>query len=101
MIIAVLCHEEDEVTRREWCKDWLQKQNERGSHATILQELRTGYELDFTNYMLMDPNTFYDLLDFVRRVSGSIIYFHTSQTVSEVPMLRTRAVFGTPLGARF
>ncbi len=63
MIIAVLCEEEEEMTRREWCKDWLHKRNERGSHATILQELRTGYESDFTNYMRMDPNTFYDLLE--------------------------------------
>ena len=65
MIIAVLCEEEEEeeMTRREWCKDWLHKRNERGSHATIFQELRTGYESDFTNYMRMDPNTFYDLLE--------------------------------------
>ena len=51
MIIAVLCEEEEEeITRKEWCKDWLHKRNERGSHATIFQELRTGYESDFTNY---------------------------------------------------
>ncbi|MPC28536.1 hypothetical protein E2C01_021745 [Portunus trituberculatus] len=30
IIIAVLCEEEVVVTRREWCKDWLQKRNERG-----------------------------------------------------------------------
>ncbi|MPC70351.1 hypothetical protein E2C01_064595 [Portunus trituberculatus] len=61
MIIAVLC-EEKEVTRRGWCKEWLEKRNERGSHATILQELRTGYESDFANYeyMRMDPNAFYE-----------------------------------------
>ena len=49
MIIAVLC--EETTTRREWCKDWLQKRNERGSYATILQELRINYESDFINYM--------------------------------------------------
>ena len=65
MIIAVLC-EDKEVTRREWCKDWLQKRSERGSHATILQELRIGYEKDFTNYMQMDLITFYDLLEKVK-----------------------------------
>lgn len=67
MIIAVLC-EEEEMPRREWCKDWLHKRNERGSHATIFQELKSGYESDFTNYMRMDPNTFYDLLEKVKPV---------------------------------
>ena len=62
MIIAVLC-EDKEVTRREWCKDWLQKRSERGSHTTILQELRIGYETDLTNYMQMNLNAFYDLLE--------------------------------------
>ena len=50
MMIAVLC-EDKEVTRREWCKEWLNKQSERRSNATILQELRIGYESDFTNYI--------------------------------------------------
>ena len=65
MIIAVLC-EDKEVTRREWCKDWLQKRSERGSHATILQELQIGYETDFTNYMRIHLITFYDLLEKVK-----------------------------------
>ena len=70
MISAVLCEdeEEEEMPRREWCKDWLRKRNERGSHATIFQELKSGYESDFTNYMRMDPNTFYDLLERVKPV---------------------------------
>ena len=38
IIIAVLC-EDKEVTRKECCKDWLHKQSENGSHATILHEL--------------------------------------------------------------
>ena len=33
IIIAVLC-EDNEVTRKEWCKDWLHKQS-----ANILHEL--------------------------------------------------------------
>ncbi|XP_064098062.1 uncharacterized protein LOC135209284 [Macrobrachium nipponense] len=62
IIIASLCEDED-VRTREWCKEWLQRRKEKGSHATILQELRDGaYESDFKNYMRMDPNTFYDLL---------------------------------------
>ena len=50
MIITVLC-EDKEVTRREWCKNWLHKRSERGSHVTISHGLQIGYESDFTNYM--------------------------------------------------
>ena len=105
MIIAVLC--EDKVKRREWCKEWFHKRSERGNHATILHELLNGYESDFTNYMRMDPNTFYDLLEKVKpfiikqdtimrdsispeaRLEATLIYLSTGYSYSSL-QYRTR-----------
>ena len=54
------------MIKRSWCKRWLENRKALGSHVTILRELSDGYERDFTNYMRMDPGTFYKLLEEVK-----------------------------------
>lgn len=50
------------MEKKKWCKDWLSKRKQMGSHVTIFRELQVGNMRDFTNYVRMDPSTFYELL---------------------------------------
>ncbi|XP_068200467.1 uncharacterized protein [Palaemon carinicauda] len=52
--------------KRVWCKEWLRRREDIGSHVTILRELKHGYEADFINYMRMNRNTFYNILSKVK-----------------------------------
>ena len=64
-IIIAMCvkKKKNKMQKDKWCKDWLIKRRNLGSHATILRELEGGNRNDFINYMRMDPNTFHSLLD--------------------------------------
>ena len=62
MVIALCAKKKARIKKKFWCKDWLQRRQHLGSHATILRELKNESDLDFKNYMRMDPNTFYNLL---------------------------------------
>ena len=67
IIVTVLCvkkKRKKRLEKRKWCKDWLMKRNQLGSHMTILHELQNDNK-DFTNYMRMDPHTFHRLLTLV------------------------------------
>lgn len=48
--------------RRVWCKDWLRRRGELGSHATIYRELHDNPEDGFIQYISMDVNSFHTLL---------------------------------------
>ena len=66
LILAVCAKKRKKRAEKgEWCKNWLMKRRQLGSHVTILRELQNGYEKDFINYMRMDPNTFNRLLTLV------------------------------------
>ena len=52
----------DKVEKRKWCKDWLTNRKQLGSNATIFRELQAENISEFTNYVRMDPSTFYKLL---------------------------------------
>ena len=66
--IAVLLCDDEELTenkKRKWTKDWLLQRN-KYSHMSLLNELRINEQNDFKNYLRMENDTFYELLNLVR-----------------------------------
>jgi len=64
IILAVCVRKQKQVRAQKsvWCKEWLRRRGELGSHATLLRELHDEREHDFIQYMRMDLNSFYTLL---------------------------------------
>ena len=67
IIIAMCRKKKDRRQKKQWCKKWLENRRTLGSHVTLLRELEDGHHRDFNNYMRMDPDTFYRLLEKVQQ----------------------------------
>ena len=63
IILAACVKKQKQVQAQKsvWCKEWLHRRGELGSHATLLRELHDERE-HFIQYMRMDINSFYTLL---------------------------------------
>lgn len=64
-IILGMCmkkQKQSRVQRRVWCKEWLMRREELGSHATLYRELHDKPDDGFIQYMRMDINSFHTLL---------------------------------------
>ena len=68
-IILGMCmkkRKQSRLAKRVWCKEWLLRRGELGSHATLYRELHNKPVDGFIQYMRMDISSFHTLLGRVR-----------------------------------
>ena len=92
IVIAMCSRKKARRKKNIWCKEWLQRREKLGGHATILRELKCESETDFINYMRMDPNTFHNLLSKLEpRISKQDT--HMRQSISAESRLHATLMF--------
>jgi hypothetical protein len=64
VVLGICLKKKRRRPRRMWCKKWL-TERESYSHVLLLKELEASAPDDFFNYLRMDVQTFYTLLDLI------------------------------------
>lgn len=64
-LVLAVDDEDKQRKKRKWSKQWLLERRQY-SHMNLLRELQSNEPADFKNYLRMENDTFYELLDLVR-----------------------------------